>query len=81
MENKGQFTLMSEPGQARTPAQYCVRAIYDAGLSDETIATVINCSGQTINRIRHARVSGSYLEPRLRELFSLMQRSGALHDV
>jgi hypothetical protein len=69
----GQFALEYAPGRAATPAQQIVRWLYNKGLSDETIATVINCHGTTINKIRHARESGRNLEPRLRALFALMR--------
>jgi hypothetical protein len=52
-----QFQLERPPGHAWTAAQQIVRALHNVGMSDKTIATVINCHPVTVNKIRNGRVS------------------------
>lgn len=67
------FELETPPGRPWTAAQQIVRWLHAYGLSDETIATIINCDRSTINRIRHACQSGRNLPPRLARLLRVMR--------
>jgi hypothetical protein len=52
-------------------------ALYDHGLSDQTIADLIAATQGTVNKIRHGHQSGRNLERRLRRVYETINRNFA----
>lgn len=54
-------------------AQQMIRVLYDAGLSDQSIADMVCCTVGTINRLRHGRESGRNLERRIARVYETLR--------
>jgi hypothetical protein len=71
------FTLEIPSERATTAAQQMVCALYEHGLSDQTIADLIAATQGTVNKIRHGHQSGRNLERRLRRMCETINRNFA----
>jgi hypothetical protein len=60
-----------------TPAQQMVRELYEHGLTDQSMADICACASETINRIRHGRLSGRNLEKRIARVYGALQQNVA----
>jgi len=71
------FQRQYRDGPVTTPAQQMVRALYDHGLTDQSIADICACASESINRIRHGRLSGRKLEKRIARVYGAVQQNVA----